>query len=100
MPSKSNPEISERKELEFVSGKIGKPAGLLSKETPLPEEAEYLLEWFFEISPSETLTYLEVQAWAHLTGRDLKPYESKALIMLDREHRSAQNRYYRKAGKN
>jgi len=100
MPSTSNPEISERKELEFVSEKIGKPAGLLAKEIPLPREAEYLLQWFFEISPSETLTYLEIQAWAQLTGRDLKPYESRALIMLDRELRTAQNRYHRKAGKN
>lgn len=100
MPSKSNPDISEREELQFVSEKIGKKVGLLNEEPPLPDESAYLLEWYHEISSRETLTYLELESWSKMTKRNIKPYEAQALINIDRELRAAQSRFLRKDGKN
>jgi hypothetical protein len=57
----------------------------------VPEPLEYLLGWFRELARTrrpgmagiEPLGYVDVDAWARLTGRTPTPEEVEALLSLD-----------------
>lgn len=50
----------------------------------LPEQFEYLWGWFSELFSGSRFTHLELQAWAAMTGNQLKPWETQVLMTLDR----------------
>jgi len=64
---------------------------LLAKETEIPKGTAYLLNWYYEVANGETLTNLEIDAWARLGKINLEPYEARTLIDLDRVRMKIQN---------
>ena len=69
--------------LDRVAKQTGKD---ISKLYDLPEiapEALYLFGYFCEVKGEGPLTYMEVEAWARLSGRRLTPGEVDILFMLD-----------------
>lgn len=49
----------------------------------LPDYGAYLWEWYCElVRTSAELSYQEVQAWATLTGKQLRPWEVDVLFQL------------------
>jgi len=62
------------------------------EDAPAPEELDYLLAWFRELEwgrrwgahgHPEAMGWTDIQAWAALTDRCLRPYEVEALMMID-----------------
>lgn len=61
---------------------------------PVPFQLAHLLEWFGELNAGRTdirvganpLTWEGMDAWARLTGRDLRPWEVGLLRALDRTY--------------
>ncbi len=60
---------------------------------PPPGPAAYLLEYFWDIGPSASggmgptpLTWAEIQAWQHVTGTPLRPWEARTLRRLSHEY--------------
>lgn len=57
----------------------------------MPPAAVYLWRWFCELERTrqvgqhgvQAMTYLEIAAWARLTGREPLPHEVDALLALD-----------------
>lgn len=49
-----------------------------------PEELLYLWEWFRDVFAGEPLTYLELQAWSNMTGRNLQGWEAELIKSIDR----------------
>lgn len=64
---------------------------LIANLPPIPEDMEYLWEWFIELDASRgnngfgisSLTYTEILAWATLTGRRPAPWEIAVIHRLD-----------------
>lgn len=58
----------------------------------LPEAAVHVWEWFLELNAARSagefgvaaITFAELEAWARLTGRDLRPHEVTWLRAIDR----------------
>jgi len=56
-----------------------------------PAALEYLMQWFWELDRARMYdmngkvahTHASIKAWAELTGRQPKPHEIEALILLD-----------------
>lgn len=48
---------------------------------PMPEilYGEYLVGWLRQIAKAEPVGWLEIDAWARRTGRDLDPWEAETL---------------------
>ena len=75
---------------EHVAKARGTNEGLLIAEEKEPPEATlYLLQWYFELSGAENLTYSEIESWSKLKKRELEPFEVDALMTLDRMKRVA-----------
>lgn len=61
------------------------------RSLPFPEGLEYLWGWFSELQTARTsngfgvnpITYGELQAWSHMTARDLDAWEVQLLKDLD-----------------
>lgn len=52
---------------------------------PTVDGCEYLVNYLFEVGPGSgegALTFLEIEAWCSLTGRELQPWEVLALRRL------------------
>ena len=60
----------------------------------------YLLKWYYDIGPSEALTYTEIQAFSEVTARSIKPWEAETLIAIDRKRLKIQYQAQRDAIKN
>ena len=64
-----------------------------------PDEIGYLWDWFGELDRTRdlgphgprALSYMEVDAWARLTGRSPMPHEVDALMVLDGAMRAPGN---------
>jgi hypothetical protein len=63
----------------------------LARVPELPEEGEYLWQYFLEVSlgrgagpmGASGLSYRDVEAWCRLMDRRLAPHEVQALLLLD-----------------
>ena len=62
---------------------------------PVPAELRYLLDWLMDAGPAlpgmsgpVPLTWVELQAWATLTGVPLRPWEAQTLRRLSSEYAS------------
>ncbi len=75
--------------LEHIRDKTGKVPHELANEEPLPTEAGYLLQWYYQIAPSEALSYIEIKAWSELTQTEIEPFEVESLMEIDRQRRIA-----------
>lgn len=71
------------------------PAGLVGPD--MPEEFAHVWLWFVELDEARTvsgfgassISYVDIKAWAELTGRDPTPFEVRLLRRLDRRRLSA-----------
>ena len=78
---------------------LGRPVEELHHD-PLPEEAQYLWEWFAELSNSRQsggfgpnpISHLDMQAWASLKRLTLEPFEVDALRAIDAVYLAASNK--------
>lgn len=60
-------------------------------EIEVPEAGEHLWSWFWSLERGracgmngpEPLAYAEIEAWARLTGTELRPWEVDALKAMD-----------------
>lgn len=77
-------KATKREHLKKVWEISKKQPASLKEQPPLPEEAAHVWWLYHEVYGATHLTYLEIQAWASLTGRYLEPWEIRALIALDR----------------
>jgi len=65
------------------------PAGLRVPE--IPAALEHLWGWFCEISAARSgngggpnpIAFTEIEAWARLTGRRIRPRDVEAIMLLD-----------------
>lgn len=65
---------------------------VLIEETEPPAGAEYLLEWFWDVSKGRgegfsgpmPLSSGEIKAWAELSGLELDPWEFRVIRTMDR----------------
>ncbi|WP_425338081.1 phage tail assembly chaperone [Desulfobaculum xiamenense] len=87
---------SLRAHLEQVARDSGEPpeelTELLGSSRP-PDAGGYLLEWFWELHAArgqgmgpEAIGFVEIEAWARLTGRAPEPWEVAVLQRLDRTY--------------
>lgn len=65
--------------------------GELSPELVVPEQGQYLWNWFFELDEgrsggSQPLTALEISAWADLTGNIMTRQDFRILRSMDRAY--------------
>ncbi|UTC27974.1 hypothetical protein [Stenotrophomonas phage A1432] len=58
----------------------------------LPEELEYVWEWFREVFAGTPLTFQEMQAWSNMTGKRLLGWEADLIKSLDRIFWKVNNR--------
>jgi hypothetical protein len=75
--------------LEQLVRRGAKPASVLDGP-PLPEEVEYLFEWYDELARFRTptingfvLTGEGIETWSRMTGREVDRSEMLALLDLD-----------------
>lgn len=65
------------------------------KPPPFPETLHYLWTWFCELDMGRSgivpLSWSDFDAWARLTGRTLRPFETRILRALDRKRLEALN---------
>lgn len=62
----------------------------------LPNTVGYLWAWFAELASCRSvgmaginpINFVDIDAWSRLTGRNVQPYEVRALLDLDRVMRS------------
>lgn len=64
-------------------------AAVTKRPVNVPEEVEYLWNWYKEVHGHDDLTHLEIAAWAANTGVRIRPWEALALIRIDRERWAA-----------
>lgn len=85
------------------------PAAARALENPLgapPEEAEHVWGWFLELSATRSagfaavapVTFLEIRAWAELTGERPTPAEVRLIRRLDDSFREAAGSGRKKEG--
>jgi hypothetical protein len=62
-------------------------------EVEVPEEGEYILEWFWDLNrdriENQPITRQDIQVWIEQTGNILWPEEIEILKQLDLTYRSA-----------
>lgn len=63
----------------------------------LPQELEYVWEWFREVFTGQPLTFSELHHWSSLTGKSLAGWEAELIKSLDRIFWKVQNDGYRSA---
>lgn len=56
----------------------------LADAPELPEELQYIWEWFREVFAGEPLTYTELQAWSAMSGKRTTGWEAELIKSLDR----------------
>lgn len=75
-----------RKHLQ-VAARRGVAAAAAALAGPeLPEHVAYLWDWYLELNAARApghLTYVDIDAWARLTGRTPDPDEVRGLLELD-----------------
>lgn len=49
----------------------------------MPEEFAHIWGWWFEARGAEPLTWLELRAWAEMTGRKLTGFEAETIMRID-----------------
>ena len=85
--------VSLAEKLAHVEATTGKrPSGLDGPVVPC--QLSHLLDWFAELNAGRTgngfganpITWEGLDAWARLTGRDLRPWEVGLLRALDRTY--------------
>lgn len=58
---------------------------------PVPDALEYILEWATELASGRRvdmngpvqLSWMDLDAWARVTGRHVEPHEAQALMLID-----------------
>ncbi len=84
---------SLRKHLEQVLKHTKKrPAELV--EPVVPRQAAHIWGWFWDLDPSRdagngAISFAEIAAWRDLTGEIIRPWEVRALKVMDAERRAA-----------
>jgi hypothetical protein len=64
---------------------LGRKPKELEDQPELPEELQYLWEWFLELRSGEgMLTFTEIRSWSELTKQPLLAWEVDLLRALDR----------------
>lgn len=83
---------TKRDHLKIVANATGKVPVELQYQPELPESAAYVWDWFLDLNSGRTasmaglnaISYLEIQAWADITGEQLARWEVVAIKALDR----------------
>jgi len=69
--------------LESVERQTGvRPEELDSVD--VPDEAEYIWAWYWEMNRAESLSFAEIEAWTRLTGIALSPWEVRTIKSMDK----------------
>jgi hypothetical protein len=67
--------------------------GRLAPEPDIPEEAEHVWSWYWEIASTRPehaapICWRELQAWQAMTGELIWPHEARCLMQMDGEFRA------------
>jgi hypothetical protein len=83
--------VTKRKSLEQVYETTGKMPDRLAEEPELSAAGLHIWNWFLELSSVRgssgfgplPISFLEMQSWSQLTGKDISPFEVRAIKTID-----------------
>lgn len=57
----------------------------------MPVELAYVWDWYWQLCSGEPMAYVEIEAWARLTGISPMPWEVRLLKSIDRKRQQVIN---------